>query len=84
MDTYAETHLWLNEAENLFPIYFYFALIPNYFKDYRTKVVRKFYKRTQNRVEWGILDMAGDQKYQELHSLFLSSIDLEKVTFRFI
>jgi hypothetical protein len=43
--------------------------------DYRTKVARKFYKRTSNKVEWLMIDLAGDSVYRSMHSTFIASID---------
>ena len=38
-------------------------------------VVRKYYKRTLNKVEWMILDFGGNEQYQQVHSIFFSSIE---------
>ena len=38
-------------------------------------MARRFYKRTANKVEWLLLDLAGHPMYEEMHSIFISSVD---------
>lgn len=45
--------------------------------DHKTKIARKLYKRTPNKVEWLILDFGGDETYRPIHSTIFSSIDHE-------
>lgn len=42
---------------------------------YQTKLARKLFKRTVNKVEWSILDIAGHEMYRSFHSTLFSSID---------
>lgn len=43
--------------------------------DTHTKVARRVYKRTNNKVEWLVLDFGGLDVYKSLYSIFFSSID---------
>jgi hypothetical protein len=42
---------------------------------YETKLMRKLFKRTINKVEWAILDFGGHEIYRSFHSIVFSSID---------
>ena len=44
-------------------------------RDHKTRVARKLYKRTANKVEWSILDLSGEPVYAHAHATLLTALD---------